>query len=256
MPTYDLDLDKPLEEKRKGGGWGCAIGGWSVFVLVAALTLFVGYRTWFYYTKLRSGQIVDLPQFKDRLTAIASPAGVTPVTEAARSEVELAAAPAQGPEQRDAKLVVVEFADFQCPYSKDEALVVRTLMQKYGDKVRFEFRDYPIQQLHPDAVNAALAARCAQEQGKFWEYHDKLFVNSPTLTKQMLLTYAAEIGLDDEQFTRCLSSQRYRPSVEKDMSKAQTLGIEGTPTFYLNGNRVDGAIPMDVFENLIQKITK
>jgi protein-disulfide isomerase len=256
MPTYDLDLDKPLRVQKKGSGWGCSIGGWFVFALVAALTIFVGYRTWGYYTKIKSGQIVDLPQFRERLTSIGNKSGATPITSAARTEVELATAPAQGPEQPDARLVVVEFADFQCPYSKDEALVVRTLMQKYGDKVRFEFRDYPIEELHPDAIQAAVAARCAQEQGKFWEYHDKLFVNSPSLTKQMLLQFATEIGLDSEQFSRCLSSQRYRPAVESDMTKAQSLGIQGTPTFYLNGSRVDGAIPMDVFENLIQKITQ
>lgn len=256
MPTYDLDLDKPLQAKKKGSGLGCSIGGWVVFLVVAALVGFVGYRTWFYYTKLRSGQIVDLPQFRDRLTLVGNTGGVVPLTTAARAEVESEAAAAQGPEQQEAKLVVVEFADFQCPYSKDEALVVRSLMQKYGDKVRFEFRDYPIEQLHPNAVQAAVAARCAQEQGKFWEYHDKLFVNSPTLSTPMLLQFATEVGMDSEQFSRCLTSQRYRPSVEADMSKAQNLGIEGTPTFYLNGNRVDGAIPQDVFESLIQKITQ
>ncbi len=253
MPTYDLDITKPQRAEKKGG-WGCAFGGWAVFLLVAAAALFIGYRVWFYYQKIKTGQLVDLPQFENRLTSVSNGGAAASAASSARTDVELDTAASQGP--ADAKLVVVEFADFQCPYSKEEALVVRSLMQKYGDKVRFEYRDYPLSEIHPYAMQSAVAARCAQEQGKFWAYHDKLFVNQPSLSDQMLTQYAAEVGMDTKQFEHCFTSQLYRPKVEADRATAQRLGITGTPTFFFNGSRVDGAVPIDVFENLIQKMIK
>lgn len=252
MPDFDLDIDHELQTERKGGA-GCAFGGWSLFLIVAVMVGVFGYRTWYYYKQLHAGNIVNLPQFTDRFTSVGNK-GIPSASTVERSAVESPAAAAQGPEQQDAKLVIVEFADFQCPYSKDESLVVRTLMQKYGDKVRFEYRDFPLTELHQDATQAAVAARCAMEQGKFWSYHDKLFVNAPLLTRAMLEQYAVEAGLDPVQFNRCLTDQRYLGAVSSDSAAALRLGLQGTPTFFLNGHRIDGAIPADVFEDLIQKM--
>lgn len=254
MATYDLDLDSK-KAGRRGRSVGCAVAGWAVFVVLLGVVGFFGYRVWFFYGKIRRGEVVELPQFRNSFTA----SGTSAVTAAAkldREAVEMGDQPAEGPAQGVAKLTVVQFADFQCPYSKEEATVVRRLMRKYGDRVRFVYRDYPLSTIHPDAMQASLAAECAREQGRFWAYHDKLYLNAPALGFQDLITYSEEIGLDGRQFEKCLVDERYRDKVEEDRALAERLGLRGTPTFFFNGQRVEGAIPEDVFESLIQKMVK
>lgn len=253
MATYDLDL----ESRRKDGkrSFGCAIAGWAIFVILLGVVGFFGYRVWFYYGKIRRGEFVELPQFRSSFTS-AGNAAVGGAANQDRETVESGDHPAEGPSAEEAKLTIVQFADFQCPFSKEEATVVRTLMRKYGDRVRFVYRDYPLTTVHPDATQASLAAECAREQGKFWAYHDKLYLNAPSLGFQDLVRYAEEIGLEARQFERCLVDERYREKVEEDRALAERLGLRGTPTFFFNGQRVEGAIPADIFENLIQKMVK
>lgn len=252
MPTYDLDIE-PARRGAKAGRIGCAVAGWVTFAVLFAGAAFFGYRVWTYYGRISRGEIVDLPQFRSRLSAVAS-ASSSPAVAASRAEVESGDHPAEGPASDAAEVTVVQFADFQCPFSKEEATVVRTLMRKYGDRVRFIYRDYPIDALHPDATQAAMAAECAREQGRFWAYHDKLFANSPALGFQDLSRYAEEVGLDKTQFERCLAEDRYRAKVEEDRALAERLRLPGTPTFFLNGQRVDGAIPADAFEQLLERL--
>lgn len=253
MATYDLDL----ETKRTGAkrGVGCAIAGWAVFAVLFCIVGFFGYRVWVYYGQIRRGELVELPQFRNSFTASGS-ASVPGSANPDRQTVEAGDHPAEGPGAETAKLTIVQFADFQCPFSKEEATVVRTLMRKYGDRVRFVYRDYPLTTIHPDATQASLAAECAREQGKFWAYHDKLYVNSPSLGFQDLVRYAEEVGLESRQFERCLVDERYREKVEEDRAFAERLGLRGTPTFFFNGQRVEGAIPADTFENIIEKMVK
>jgi len=253
MTTYDLDIDKPSGGRKRSVG--CAIGGWAVFAILFFLILFFGYRVSTYYGKIRRGELIDLPQFGTRFTAAVGPATISPSI-VDRTEVEAADEPAEGPPAQEAKLTIVEFADFQCPFSKDEATVYRTLMRKYGDRVRFVYRDYPLETIHPDAVQAAIAAECAREQGKFWAYHDKLYGNSPALAFPDLTAYAEEAGLDTVQFEKCLVDERYKDKVATDTALAARLGLRGTPTFFFNGQRIEGAIPADVFESLIEKLLK
>lgn len=251
MPLYDLELEPEKQQAPKKGP-GCAFGGWIAFLVLLAAVGFVGYRTWFFYGKIRSGEIVDLPQFNDRLTISGST--VIGALEVDRTEVESDRAPSVGPAREEAELVIVEFADYECPYSKEEAAVARRIMTKYGSRVRFEFRDFPIEELHQNATQAAIAGRCAQEQGKFWPFHDKAFNSSPSLSYAELVAMGNEIGMDPRQFERCLLDGRYRDDVAADVAKSKELGITGTPTFFLNGRRIDGAIPEDIFEDVIDKM--
>lgn len=254
MPTYDLDVE-PRRKRSKASRIGCAVVGWTAFAAAFAVIAFFGYRVWFYYGKISRGELVELPQFRERLTFTGQAQGGTGQA-AGRAELESGDHPAEGADPSAAVLTVVQFADFQCPFSKEEATVVRTLMRKYGDRVRFVYRDYPLDTLHPDATQAALAAECAREQGRFWAYHDKLFVNSPVLGFQDLIRYSEEAGLDVRQFERCLVDERYREKVEEDRALAERLGLRGTPSFFFNGQRVEGAIPAQVFEDLIEKMLK
>lgn len=241
----------PVPEDRR---IGCSIVGWLAFLVALSLILFLGYRTKVYYDHLRAGNIIELPQFTSRFTA---KAGSKKAISAAadRAKVETKDDPSLGLES-DAKLTIVEFADFECPYSKDEAPIVRTLMAKYGDRVRFIYRDFPLDSIHANARQAASAAECAREQGKFWAYHDKLYLNAPALGFKDLVRYAEETGLDVRQFEKCLTEDRYRDAVAKDAAAANAVGVTGTPTFFLNGQRIEGAIPADALEGLVEKMIR
>ena len=135
-------------------------------------------------------------------------------------------------------------------------------MERYVENgtVRYEWRDFAY--LGQDSVNAALAARAAQEQGRFWEYHDVLYenqgsVNSGAFSDEALVGFAEEVGLDTEQFEAALTSGRYESVVQSDLREAQNAGIQGTPSFTINGQRIVGPQPLNAFEQLIEaELTK
>jgi protein-disulfide isomerase len=142
---------------------------------------------------------------------------------------------------KDAKVKVVEFADFQCPYCSRAAEAVRELNAKYGDKIEIAYRNFPLRQIHPFAQHAAEVGQCAQEQGKFWEMADKMYSDQEKLDEASLEDSAKAIGLDTAKFDDCLKSGRGASAVEEDVKKATDLGVEGTPTFFVNGRQHLGA---------------
>jgi protein-disulfide isomerase len=132
--------------------------------------------------------------------------------------------------------------------------VVPTLAQlesKYGDKVKLVFRDFPIDSLHPGASKAHEAARCADEQGKFWAYHDKLFAGPANSSPELLNAFAKEVGLEPAAFETCLSSGKHQSAIKKDIEEGQRLGVAGTPAFFINGRLVSGAQPLEAFARVI-----
>lgn len=153
-----------------------------------------------------------------------------------------------------ARVTIVEFADFGCPYSRESSFVVRELATKYPNEVRFIYRDFPIGELHPIAQQAAEAGECAQDQGKFWEYHDKLYQNQSSLTEERLVEFAVELNMNVFQFESCLESGRYADEVVEDYQAGVEAGVRGTPTFFVNGNRIAGAIPKEILETIIQSV--
>ena len=154
---------------------------------------------------------------------------------------------------QDAEVVIVEFADFGCPYCALEFPIVREIANTYGDKIKIIFRDLPDTGNHPDAQNAAEAAECAHEQEKFWEMHDKLFINQQNLDFDSLKNYAKELGLNEGQFNDCLDSHKYREEVLEDLAHGISAWVEATPTFFINGKKTEGAIPLDYFKELIDQ---
>lgn len=155
---------------------------------------------------------------------------------------------------RSATVTIVEFADFECPYSEESSFVVRELALQYPDDVRFIYRDFPLTDIHPIAQKAAEAGECAQDQGKFWEYHDKLYQNQSSLTQDRLVEFATELNMNAFQFETCLDSGRYADEVIEDYQAGVEAGVRGTPTFFINGNRIPGAIPKDTLDAIIQSI--
>ncbi len=129
---------------------------------------------------------------------------------------------------------------------------LETLLDEYPDQVRIVYRDNPLGG-HPQAVPAAEAANCANEQGAYWQYHDKLFSYEYNLGRDAYLSYAGELGLDMTTFTECLDSARYAEEVASDLAYAQSLGVYSTPTFYINGIFIEGALPYENFKSLIDQ---
>jgi protein-disulfide isomerase len=149
-----------------------------------------------------------------------------------------------------APVMIVEFSDYQCPYCHQIEPTVKSLLAKYGDKVSLSYRDFPLSAIHPYAMGAAEASRCAEEQGKFWEYHDQLFTASK-LEKDALVEYARNLKLDDKQFDSCLTTEKYKADIEKDELEGRNAGVNGTPGFFINGVFVNGAKPESEFTSVI-----
>jgi len=150
-----------------------------------------------------------------------------------------------------AKVTVVEYGDFECPYC--EAFFQETypqLKRVYGGLIRYEFRNFP-SRAHPDAFPAALAAECANEQGKFWEYHDLLYQNQQDLSVDGFTRYATLLNLDIPHFIDCFHSQRYADVVNRDFQDAIQYQAAGTPTFYINGQFLQGAQAYPTIANVI-----
>jgi protein-disulfide isomerase len=128
---------------------------------------------------------------------------------------------------------------------------VQSLLLKYPKQVKFSYRDFPLRDMHPQAELAAEAARCAGEQGKFWEFHDELFSKPNLLSKEDLAKHAATVGLDADKFAGCLDSGRYDDSIEKDVQDGLQAGVNATPAFFINGILLNGSQPASVFEKAI-----
>jgi protein-disulfide isomerase len=151
-----------------------------------------------------------------------------------------------------APVVIVEFSDFQCPYCRNVAPTLKTLLAKYGGRVSLAYRDFPLREAHPQAQQAAEAARCSGEQGKFWEYHDLLYADEAKFDAGSLAGYARGLGLDVQQFTACLASGKFKQAVEEDVQAGSKAGVNGTPTFFINGIFLSGSQPLSAFEKIIE----
>ncbi|MGE0444982.1 MAG: thioredoxin domain-containing protein [Vicinamibacterales bacterium] len=168
--------------------------------------------------------------------------------------VEVAVAPDDpsiGP--ANAPVTLVEFSDFQCPFCQRVAPTLKELRDRYGDRLRIVWKDFPLTQIHPQAFDAAQAGLCARDQGKFWEYHDLLFANQAALQRDALKQYAGDSGMDAAAFSACLDSNKYQARVQASLDAGGRLGIGSTPTSYINGRAVTGAQPLEVFTAIIDE---
>jgi protein-disulfide isomerase len=165
-----------------------------------------------------------------------------------RTQVATAGRPALGP--ANAPVTIIEFSDFQCPFCGRAEPTVTEIIKKYGDKVRFVYVDFPLP-MHNHALDAAKAGQCAAEQGKFWPYHDQLFADQSKLAPADLKATAKKVGLNTAKFNACFDQAKTEPIVAGELAQGKTLGIDGTPTFYVNGRQLVGAQPIDSFTQVI-----
>jgi protein-disulfide isomerase len=165
--------------------------------------------------------------------------------------VQVAHDPARIKGNPDAPVTIVEFSDFECPFCREVQPTLGRLMDKYAGKIRLSYRDFPLREIHPNADAAAHAARCAGNQGKFWEFHDRLFADQSRLDLLALKEHARTLKLDEKQFDACLEDGKYRDAVQQDLETGMQSGISGTPGFFINGIPLSGAQPLSAFEQII-----
>ncbi len=178
--------------------------------------------------------------------------------QAVMQKIDLKGAPVRGPE--DAKVTIVEYSDFQCPFcSRGYQIVEEQVLPEYKDKVKFYFKNLPLKSIHPWAESAAIAAECAQQQSGdgFWKMYHSLFksqreINQDNL-KEKVTQFAKDAALDEAKFTQCFDSKASQEQVDKDLQEATAIGANSTPTFFINGRRLEGAQPFENFKSIIDQ---
>jgi len=157
--------------------------------------------------------------------------------------------PAMGP--ANARITLVEFSDFQCPYCSKAVVEINATLKAYPNDVRLIFKQFPLTDAHPAAAISAAASLAAHAQGKFWPMHDVLFANRQRLSRESILGWAKELGLDMRRFQADLDSDAIKKAVLRDMADGDRAGVEGTPTVFLNGQRYNGDLAPDAFQPVI-----
>lgn len=152
------------------------------------------------------------------------------------------------------KITIVEFADFSCPYCQNSYPKIRELSIKHKNDIKIIFRDFPLK--NDFSISLALAGRCAGEQGLFWPLHDKFFQNQNISQEEDIYRLAIQVGVDQEKFKDCLQNKKYLPQVQKDFTDGETLGLTGTPAWFINGYKIEGDIPITMWEEIINKLNK
>lgn len=183
-----------------------------------------------------SGQVAEAPTAPPQFT---------------RYDIPIEGYPSLGPD--DAPITIVEFSDFQCPFCRrfhDETY--QALLDAYPNQIRFVYRNLPLTSIHPAAMPSAIASLCANDQNAYWEYHEKLF-SSETLDEPTFIQYATDLNLNVDEFTACLSSGKHDEFIQQDMDFSINLGVQSTPTFFVNGLAIVGAQPLSSFQQLIDK---
>ncbi|NET73125.1 MAG: thioredoxin domain-containing protein [Sphaerospermopsis sp. SIO1G2] len=150
---------------------------------------------------------------------------------------------------KQSKTVLLEFSDFECPYCGEAQKTLKNLLEKYGDKFTLVYKNFPLYQIHPQALPAAKAAYAAQKQGKFWEYHDALFTNQKKLSEGLYLEVAENLDLDLEQFQR--DRNLADAAIQKDLELANKIGLSGTPSFIISGENIIGPVNLSEIENIL-----
>jgi len=191
-------------------------------------------------SKARSDYLKDLRNQYSVLITLSPPS----------AQVSLDGAQVRGP--KNSPVTLIEFADYECPYCQQIHADLKRLLQQFDGRIVFAFKDCPLP-MHRHAVKAAEAARCAGDQGKFWEYHDLLFENGGKLEVSQLKEYARTLKLDAGRFDKCVDSNEETAAVQKGLQEAKDLGVTGTPSFFINGHFFSGVVKYEDLRGMVDK---
>ncbi len=235
-------------------GWKVALVG--LLALIVASILGFGGLTIYYWSEIRAGRGEALTQkIYGEFSASGSNSGPDFVQ---RTEIETTDDPFLG--NANAEIVIVEFVDFKCPNSKAAMPILKKVLSKYGQKVKLIVRDFPLESLYPGTSKIAELAGCAYQQGLFWPVHDWLYENQDSLpvsvTAKDLKEMADLTGLDFKKLSECFNNHTMATEVNRDYADGFKLGINGTPTFFVNGEKIQGVVPWEVWESFFSKLNK
>ena len=153
----------------------------------------------------------------------------------------------------DCAVTIVEYSEFQCPFCSRILPTAKQILEKYKGKIRWVVRNFPLD-FHPNARPAAIAAACAAQQNKYWQLYEVLFANQRTLEKENIVTYASQVGLDMNKFNACFNApEAINKKIDEQMKFGQSVGVSGTPAFFINGRKISGALPYESFEKIIDE---
>jgi len=161
-----------------------------------------------------------------------------------------ASGPARG--KPTAPVTIVEFGDFQCPYCAQAEATLQAVLAKHPDDVRLVFRHFPLTELHPNAQISAVAAVCADQQGKFWELHDAMYRDQGALSAAALQVAAARAGVDTDRYAQCMQDPQALQVINSDLRAGTEAGVAGTPAFFVNGRPLGGNVPLEAFEAILK----
>ncbi|PIS08760.1 disulfide bond formation protein DsbA [Candidatus Beckwithbacteria bacterium CG10_big_fil_rev_8_21_14_0_10_34_10] len=226
-------------------------------ILIAAL-IFAAFVSGSLWNKVRNLESEKEEQKAEEMVQAPEAAPEEPQVLGVEDQAEIVAEAAAVKGLDGAKVTIVEFSEYQCPFCKryvDSAY--KRILDEYGEEIRYVFRDYPLP-FHPNAQITSEAARCAGEQGDYWSYHDKLFEDQETWSnldspKETLVGYAGTLGLNQANFQTCLNNGTYIQAIKDDVSLGQKMGVSGTPTFFINGQKLVGAQPFENFKTTIDQ---
>ena len=248
MENISIPSEQPVESPEKGTEDTVVFKRSHFYAIMVVLAfsvgVLVGYIVW--------GRVPTALQVTDAPAQAQAPDDTAANPAFTRYDIPTEGYPSLGPE--DAEIVLVEFSDFQCPYCQRwHEQVYQPLLAAYPGQIRVVYRNLPLTSIHPDAMSAAVAAMCAQDQASFWQFHDKLFSGEYGLGRSAYTQYATDLGLDTNAFNTCLDSGKFDDFIQQDMNFSLNLGVQSTPTFFINGLAVVGAQPIDVFKQVINK---
>ena len=153
----------------------------------------------------------------------------------------------------DAPITIVEFSDFQCPFCQRYHPIIAQLISDYPNQVRWMYKHFPLDSIHPQARLAAEASECAAEQDKFWEFADQLFESQAILSSDLYQQLAIDLELNREQFQNCFDNRKYQDKVEADYQAGIKLGVRGTPASFINGESLVGAVPYNTLKSAVER---
>lgn len=233
---------------------------WKIFLsilgtIIGGITIiFIGFFI-YYSWQFKFGNTEEIKQlteeFEDKFSIISEESAPTLVEN--QDEYIRSHNPIQG--AIEPQITIISFIDFECPYCQEQYPILKRVIEKYNPVVRLVFKQLPLTAIHPHSYNAAIASTCAQEQDKFWEYHDNLFENI-VLDDSGLRTAAQNIGLNTELFDKCFNGQIYRKYIIQDNEDAITIGVRGTPTHLINNEIIEGVPTLEEWDTLILKYLK
>ncbi len=246
---FSLYAKKPWYKTGHGISFLILIGLLSI-IIVAFITLMT-YYAW----QLRYGDAAKLAeQFENKKISISSSLANSEVNKVVIPDIEKYiqnSNPVSGDAQ--APITVIEFIDFQCQYCQEAYPQFNAVKEKYAPILRVVFKHLPLTDLHPDTMSTANASACAGEQGKFWQYYDLLFVNKK-FSADDLSFYADKLELNKENFNTCLQAGKHQGEIDKDLLDAVNLGLQGTPTYFINGIKLEGVITGAEWDKIILEL--